>query len=213
MKPTTPPTTAEVTATRRRLDAARLQFDQTIRQLYAPNGKPIFTDEIHRQKVDAAKAAIRPVIEEAKDVAIAASTESTKLATMTSDPRWTLPAAELARYNALTATAERDAARMPTRQLIGSLITISRSHDPALVLAYHDHSSAILDRYNGAPEWSDVSNALFDLYMAAEELNNAPNPDAGADLGNAATDLLLVAANMDTEIDPPRALGNLITPF
>ena len=213
MKPTTPPTTAEVTATRRRLDAARLQFDQTIRQLYAPNGKPIFTDEIHRQKVDAAKAALRPVIEEAKDVAIAASTESTRLAVMTSDPRWTLPAAELARYNALTATAERDAARMPTRQLIGSLITISRSHDPALVLAYHDHSSAILDRYSNTPEWLDVSSAIADLYIAAQDFSNAPNPDAGADLGNAATDLLLVAANMDTEIDPPRALGNLITPF
>ena len=132
---------------------------------------------------------------------------------MTSDPRWTLTAAELARYNSLTVTAERDAARMPTRQLIGSLITISRSHDPALILAYQDHARAILDRYNGAPEWLDVSNALADLHIAAQDFSSAPNPDAGADLSNSGTDLLLIAANMDTEIDPPRALGSLIAAF
>ena len=205
MTTNTPPTPKDVRIARATLDEAKRRFDTDHARLYRPDGKKLYADDLHAQKVNELRAGLRPAITAALETADAAHHESIRRLTTTLDPRWNLPAAELARYRELRLLAQDDFKRLNAAQIAGRLTAAARSNDPALILAYGDFAIDAIDNYGGAPEWAhQVRPALAELDSAAATLAPAPNSSDIQELEAISADLHSRAASISAEIDPPR---------
>lgn len=189
-----------------RIAAAAERRAANLAALLRPDGQPKYgaaEDAERRAAIDAEYAA---AIDGAEAVAQAGATVLTRYAVAAADPLWLLPAAEIARVDALQRLAEQDARNVPITTLAARIQAAARSGDLAVVLAYDRARPAFEQRTAAEQQRQEIAAALVELRTAAEAAHPKP-PAQARDARRAVDDLWTAIGRARLDMNPIRPVA------